>query len=138
MPRFVDRMKGAPQEAGIRLPEPTLSLVAQYMGQDPPEAAGHAPVPHTEEERTAKPPEVEAEAVEPADEQNPTELLADYGKVGGHVASMLEGVLERQDSTETVESAPSGEKSVAEPLHERAARKAHSRQRHPKAGKGSE
>jgi hypothetical protein len=242
MPRFVDRMKGAPQEAGIRLPEPTLSLVAQYMGQDPPEAAGHAPVPHTEEERTAKPPEVEAEAVEPADEQNPTELMADYGKVGEHVASMLEsaraaalkirdearrealrvaersrdeaaeivadarskasrleaeaaelraeaaevlsraqhkaseqtraaegrqtaldknvalaeerlgqlvgalrdlanrleGVLERQDSTETVESAPSGEKSVAEPLHERAARKAHSRQRHPKAGKGSE
>jgi hypothetical protein len=92
MPRFVDRMKGASEEAGIRLPEPTLSLVAQYMGQDPPEGGGHDAAPGVEQEGSAETPEVEVEveAVEPPDEQDPTELAADYGKVGEHVASMLE------------------------------------------------
>ena len=92
MSRFVDRMKTPMQGSVARLPEPTLSLVAQYMGQDPAEEAGRDLPSDVEREEPPKgqPLDVwDSARVEPH-QRDPRELAADYGKVGEHVASMLE------------------------------------------------
>ena len=96
MSKFVDRKKGPTPESVIGLPEPTLSLVAQYMGQDASADAGAALPADVSRTDPNEPSRVKArdergtERVEPASEPTPSELVADYGKVGEHVASMLE------------------------------------------------
>lgn len=97
MSKFVDRVKGPMQESVVGLPEPRVSLVAQYMGQEPSADDGHElPADGTRAAATIDP-----RGVRPADEREPTrveqpnertvaEPTQDYTKVGEHVASMLE------------------------------------------------
>ena len=126
MSKFADRMKGPMQESVTGLPEPTLSLVAQYMGQDPSAEAGQQLPADVEHKGSADDPpgvrprdESDPQRAEPSTTRGPTELSADYGKVGEHVASMLEAA--RAAALKIQDEARADAHRVAERTREEAA-----------------